>query len=311
MDIEIRNYVDTDAGIYYFRNLINNKYYIGQAINIRRRLGHHVSNVLCNRYDAALYKALHKYGFENFEFGILKRFDEDIPKCILDFWEKYYIQYYNSYGATGYNQTLGGDAGVLGLKMTEEQRQKVKEYSTIIANDGRNKIFCYIIDTNTIVKATSLPLLSSVFNIKFHTGDLRNLVSRHKYILARDLETLNKKIEGYNNSIKEVSTRKSSRKKAVGRTKISEEAIQDILNGMPQKDWITKYNLCKASYSHHKSSLVKKGLLEYTRVYKCKVDKETLEEYLKEHSKQEAAAHFEVGLRRIYKYIKAYNINLN
>lgn len=251
MDIEVRNYVDIDAGIYYFRNVINNKYYIGQAVNIRKRLGHHISNALYNRYDAPLYRAIHKYGFENFEFGILKRYDKDIPKCILDFWEKYYIQYYNSYSATGYNQTLGGDAGVLGYKMTEEQRQRTSKNSKAVANDGRNKIFCYIIETKNIIESSSLPALSNIFNIKFNTGDIRNLVSRNKYILARDLETLNSKIEDYNNL-------DSNR---IGVIKVTEEALQDIISGMRQRDWIVKYNMSKASYSKHKRKLKGENLL--------------------------------------------------
>lgn len=244
MDIEVRNYVDIDAGIYYFRNVLNNKYYIGQAVNIRKRLGHHISNALYNRYDAPLYRAIHKYGFENFEFGILKRYDKNIPKCILDFWEKYYIQYYNSYSATGYNQTLGEDAGVLGYKMTKEQRQRTSKNSKAVANDGRNKIFCYIIETKNIIEASSLPALSNIFNIKFNTGDIRNLVSRNKYIIARDLKTLNSKIEDYNNL-------DSNR---IGVIKVTEEALQDIISGMRQRDWIVKYNMSKASYSKHKEN---------------------------------------------------------
>ena len=103
MNIEDRLSVDTDAGVYYFKNLLNNKYYIGQAINIRKRLIHHLSNLSHNRYNAPLYKAFQKYGIENFEFGILQRIEktEALLKSLLDFWERYYIILYNSYGSTG------------------------------------------------------------------------------------------------------------------------------------------------------------------------------------------------------------------
>lgn len=251
MDIEVRNYVDTDAGIYYFKNILNNKYYIGQAVNIRKRLGQHISSVLHDRYDAPLYRAIHKYGFRNFEFGILKRLDKDTPKCILDFWEKYYIQYYHSYNTAGYNQTLGGDAGILGLKMNEEQRQRISKNSKVIANDGRNKVFCYKIETKSIVEASSLPALGIMFDTKFSTGDLRNLVTKNKYILARDLKTLN-------NKIKESDDLNLNK---IGVIKITKEALQDIISGMRQKDWVLKYNMSKASYSKHKRKLKREDLL--------------------------------------------------
>jgi hypothetical protein len=47
----------------------------------------------------------------------------------LDELEMLYIKEYNSYGSTGYNQTKGGDGGILGYKFTEEQRKRTSENS--------------------------------------------------------------------------------------------------------------------------------------------------------------------------------------
>ena len=46
--------------------------------------------------------------------------NSDTTKSDLDVLEVLYIETYNSYGKTGYNQTKGGDGGILGYKFTDE-----------------------------------------------------------------------------------------------------------------------------------------------------------------------------------------------
>lgn len=119
------------AGIYIFKNNINGKCYIGQGVSLRKRIKHHFSNIKTQRYDLPLYRAINKYGLHNFTIDILESF---VPENIsnetlikkLDELEIKYIKEYDSYNH-GYNCTKGGDYGVLGLKMTEEQRRKVSK----------------------------------------------------------------------------------------------------------------------------------------------------------------------------------------
>ena len=62
-------------GIYKITNLINNKVYIGQSVNIQQRFKKHktkykdISNEESNKI---LYKAMRKYGLENFSFEIIE-----------------------------------------------------------------------------------------------------------------------------------------------------------------------------------------------------------------------------------------------
>lgn len=85
------------CGIYKITNTINNRCYIGQSINIRKRwIGH--KNSKC---DYPLYRAFKKYGIENFTFEIL----EECKKEDLDKREEYYIKIFDAYNH-GYNQTL-------------------------------------------------------------------------------------------------------------------------------------------------------------------------------------------------------------
>ena len=53
-----------------------------------------------------------------------KNCDKNIIKQELDIQETKYNKLFNSYGCTGYNQTLGGDGGILGYKFSNEKKQK-------------------------------------------------------------------------------------------------------------------------------------------------------------------------------------------
>ena len=66
-------------GIYKIENKINHHVYIGQSINIEARWQEHYRNGSANEsfinrawYNYPLYRALRKYGLENFEFTIIE-----------------------------------------------------------------------------------------------------------------------------------------------------------------------------------------------------------------------------------------------
>lgn len=95
-------------GIYRIENLINHKCYIGQSKYIEKRWNRHRKepfNQNSHSYNYPLYKAMRKYGIENFSFEVL----EECDITELNEKEVYYIDVYNSF-YNGYNQTVGGDA---------------------------------------------------------------------------------------------------------------------------------------------------------------------------------------------------------
>ena len=99
------------AYIYKITNNINQKVYIGQTIMApMQRWQKHKSDARLNK-PYPLYKAMNKYGINNFSFEILE--EVDIEQ--LDEKERYYINLYNSYintnNSNGYNATLGGSDG--------------------------------------------------------------------------------------------------------------------------------------------------------------------------------------------------------
>lgn len=95
------------CGIYKIQNLINDKIYIGQSVDIDYRFRNHKSesfNPKSNSYDTAIHRAIRKYGVENFSFDIIEECCQDE----LREREIYWINYYGSFG-NGYNLTTGGE----------------------------------------------------------------------------------------------------------------------------------------------------------------------------------------------------------
>ena len=106
-------------GIYKIKNLINGKVYIGQSQNISQRWVAHRSrpfNSNAIQYDCPLYRAIRKYGFDNFSFEVL----EETTKDKLNEREIYWIAKFNSNDSIyGYNLTSGGEAITNGILTLE------------------------------------------------------------------------------------------------------------------------------------------------------------------------------------------------
>lgn len=95
------------CGIYLLENIINDKLYVGQSINIEARIRSHFEvayNKNSKEYNYPLSRAIRKYGYENFNWYII----EICSKDLLNEREIYWIDYYNSI-KYGYNQVLGGN----------------------------------------------------------------------------------------------------------------------------------------------------------------------------------------------------------
>lgn len=96
--------------IYKIINISNTKVYIGKTNNPERRWKDHIRLAFApdhKEYDKPLYKAIRKYGKDNFVFCII---EENLSKKESSIRERYWIQYYDSYN-NGYNASLGGDGG--------------------------------------------------------------------------------------------------------------------------------------------------------------------------------------------------------
>lgn len=101
--------------IYLLRNTVNGKCYIGQTIDLNRRIREHkVGN------EQAVEVAIDKYGWDNFVVEIL---ESNVPRKKLDEKEVKYIERYNTYKGRGYNCTEGGGS----YEETDEMKKKVSK----------------------------------------------------------------------------------------------------------------------------------------------------------------------------------------
>lgn len=96
--------------IYVITNKINNKQYVGKTIDtIENRWKTHLKDSNKKFFESRpLYKAIKKYGKENF---IIEQLEECSYK-ILNEREQYWINILDTY-KNGYNATLGGDGKIL------------------------------------------------------------------------------------------------------------------------------------------------------------------------------------------------------
>lgn len=114
--------------IYKHTNKVNSKSYIGitsQSVERRWQNGYGY-----NTKDQLFARAIHKYGWENFEHTIL---EECNSLTEANQREQYWITYYHTYigdpHCNGYNMTLGGD-GTAGHYCSEEAKEKIRIKAT-------------------------------------------------------------------------------------------------------------------------------------------------------------------------------------
>lgn len=164
------------AYIYKIENQINHKVYIGKTeyTNPNRRWNQHKADSKNpKRNHRALYRAMNKYGIENFTFVVLEetQFPEER--------EKYYIQKYNSYHF-GYNETLGGDGKKI-LNLPEQEickfymQHSLAETATYFCHDKetiKSVLYKYNISIIPAQERNKLTLSKAVAKIDKNTNEI-------------------------------------------------------------------------------------------------------------------------------------------
>ena len=161
------------AYIYKIENQINHKIYIGKTEHInpkRRWVEHQTDSKNPSRNHRALYRAINKYGIENFTFVVLEETDNPEER------EIYYIQEYNSYHY-GYNETLGGD----GRKYLELPEQDICKF--YLSHSLGETALYFGHDSDTIKKV----LYKN--NISIISGQERNKLNLSKAVAKLDKNT--------------------------------------------------------------------------------------------------------------------------
>ena len=167
-------------GIYCIKNKINGKEYIGQSINIKKRIHEHKKKALDYpediSYNSILHQAIRKYGWESFEIIILEKCSYNL----LDEREKFYIQSRNTLSKNGYNISAGGQSNKLrsdkhfckcGARKSITAKQCLECYKKFIKTE-------IIVDFELIVRCldSSMEQVAKELNYKSGNG-LKKIIS--------------------------------------------------------------------------------------------------------------------------------------
>jgi group I intron endonuclease len=96
--------------IYKITNTINDKIYVGQTTRTAAiRWKEHQKNIQALKHRLPLYKALDKYGVDNFVVEVLEICEDNQ----LNEKEVYWIKKLESFGEKGYNCTVGGQGNTI------------------------------------------------------------------------------------------------------------------------------------------------------------------------------------------------------
>lgn len=153
------------TGIIYRYESPSGKYYIGQTIDEKRRKATH-KNLASKGIDLPFYRAIRKYGFENFEYVVLftiQSRSKERVKVVLNALEKYYISRYKRGGKLLYNVTDGGD-GIIGDKVTDKitaywngkSEQEMKDWSDKISFSKSKPVLQFNLDGTFVKEYTNI-----------------------------------------------------------------------------------------------------------------------------------------------------------
>jgi len=121
--------------VYLIKNSVNNKIYVGQTTNLKRRIkDYRIRKIYTKSRKYSLMEDIIKYGFENFHFSIL-----DVSDNIHDLYdkEKFWIKKLNSNDPrTGYNKKTGDTGGLLNI----ESKIKMSDSSKLFKHTEKTKI---------------------------------------------------------------------------------------------------------------------------------------------------------------------------
>lgn len=111
------------VGIYCITNLINNKKYFGQSVNIIPRIRTHKLRLIRGEHkNLHLQSAWNFYGEQNFQFDII----EECSENELDVREVFYIENFNTINRLfGYNLDSGGNKNKHRSRETREKMSKI------------------------------------------------------------------------------------------------------------------------------------------------------------------------------------------
>lgn len=117
-----------ESGIYKIHNKVNDKMYIGQAINVKKRLKNHLMELRNNNHNnMILQRDFNEYKEENFQFEKIYDCEEEF----LNPMEQYFIKKYNTTNE-GYNIMNGNSVVNKRLRIKEEIKKRNETMTSFV-----------------------------------------------------------------------------------------------------------------------------------------------------------------------------------
>lgn len=230
------------SGIYKI-DFPNNKSYIGKAVDIKRRMTEHNTDLR----QPILYAAIQKYFNGDIqEFFIL---EENVPREKLNERERYYIALYQSNNKElGYNLTEGGDGAALGLdnvasKFTQE------DLDNIINLLQTTDVPMYQIAESYNCSRATIERLNS--GETYYNQNLTYPIRKNKYVPKSGCQNGNSSLteEQLANLINDLKDMKLSNKDITLKYNICQTTLTNINNGRAYYDNNISYPIRKRNES--------------------------------------------------------------
>lgn len=171
-----------ESGVYRILNKNNGKCYIGCSIDIKRRWTQHLKLLRRgNHHNDHLQKSWNMYGRESFIFEIIYYC---IPKFLYEK-EIHFITHYKSYDKNiGYNNTFGGESGLLTQESIEKLSKSAKErWSNLDFKDKMKSIMKDVWNDSNLKKDRVKKIQNNWSNRKF-----KEIASKERSLRWKDPE---------------------------------------------------------------------------------------------------------------------------
>ena len=204
--------------IYIIKNTINDKCYIGQSVNYRKRFKKHCETAKQGNYTykSCLYNAMRELGIENFYVEPIEEQIEDYNKK-----ERFYIKKFKTLRPFGYNIAEGGD-WYPHLSGIEHHHSSIKTIEDL--EDIYNDLICSELNLSEIAKKHNLPFWiiqkinsgETYYNYKFVYPLKRSILSKSQldrltYDLKYSNYSYSQLATNYNISLSQVKAINSGR----------------------------------------------------------------------------------------------------
>jgi group I intron endonuclease len=221
-------------GIYMIMNVVQNKVYIGQSSNVAYRMRKHKEMLKGNRhYNVGLQEHWNRFTQEAFVFNILERIDD---KSKLNEREEFWTKFYQTNTSCQvYNISIG-------RKLAESTKLKLREANLGDKNPkywlGKHRPE----ETKQKLSEAHKGLQAGEMHPMWGKTGYWKDKSKPVEVKAKISHTL----KGHKVS-DETRGKISSTKKGISNTKhplyfeVTEEVLQDVRNGISQKDFVAKY----------------------------------------------------------------------